>query len=57
MLNKKQIKLRNDLDLILDAITQGLRAKIGHPQMKDVKFKQPGEMFDSIIDIAKAYRI
>jgi len=53
ILNKKETKLREDLDIVLNAISQGFREKIRHPQEKDKQFKNSRIMIDKIIKIAK----
>lgn len=55
-LSESQIALRESLDLLLDAITQGIRAKTDNPQQKGIKFKSPAEMFDELVKIAESYK-
>ena len=55
VLNEKEIKLREDLDIVLDSITQGFREKIGNPQEKDMKFRNSAIMLDRIIEVTKSH--
>ena len=56
-LSKEEINLRKDLDIILDAVSQGLRAKIGDPQKKAIKFRRPDILFDKLVLSAKMFLI
>lgn len=57
VLNNNEIILRKDLDILLDALSQGFRAKIGYPQDKEIKFNKPSTMLDELIKVAKKYMI
>lgn len=55
VLNEKEVKLREELDTLLDAITQGFREKIGNPQKKELKFKDSAIMLDKMIKITETH--
>lgn len=55
VLNKREIELREDLDILFDCITQGFREKIRNPQEKNIKFKDSAIMLDRIIEITKSH--
>ncbi len=52
---EKEKNIQNDLDLLLDALTQGLRSKINMPQTKDVIFSNPDLLFDELVNISKKH--
>jgi hypothetical protein len=56
-ISEQEADLREKFDLILDAITQGARAKAGNPQKKDIKFANPDIMFDEIIHTIQKYQL
>ncbi|HPI89402.1 MAG TPA: HNH endonuclease [Spirochaetota bacterium] len=55
VLTEENIKLRNDVDTLLNALSEGIRIKINKPQIKDVKFDNAGQMFDELVSICKKY--
>ena len=56
-LTKEEIELRENLNEILFALSEGIRSKVGNPQKRDIKFIKPGKMFDEIVETIYKYKI
>lgn len=56
MLTKEEIQLRDNFNILLDALSQGIRAKLNDPQEKDVQFRDCSQMFDDLLSVAKKYK-
>ena len=55
LLDKKEAEIRADFDLLLNALSQGVRAKLGDEQKKDVVFDSPTKLFDELIITARKF--
>ena len=56
-INNQQTEIFDHLNMLLDALTQGLRSKIESPQKKNIKFNNPNDMFDELVSVAERYLI
>jgi len=57
VITEEETRIINDVNILLNAITQGFRAKIDMPQEKNVIFRDCGDMFDELIRTANRYLI
>ena len=56
-ITKEEKRIIDDVNILLNAITQGFRAKIDMPQEKNVMFRDCGDMFNELIRTANRYLI
>lgn len=56
-ITEEETRIMDDVNILLNAITQGLRAKIDMPQEKNVMFRNCGDMFDDLRRTANKYLI
>lgn len=54
--SKRDEKILDDLDVILFALCEGIRKKLGMEQEKDIKFINQDQMFQGILDIVEKYK-
>lgn len=50
-------ELITELKILLDALKESIRDKIGSPQTKNVQFKTPSIMFHELIKVVEKYKI
>ena len=50
-------EVRRGLNLIIDAVTHGVKAKIGTNPSHDIKYNSPDMMFDEIVEVIKRHKI
>lgn len=50
-------EIRRELNLIIDGVTHGVKSKIGKNPVIEIKFKDPGRMFDEIVEIIKKHKL
>lgn len=50
-------EIRRELNLIIDGVTHGVKSKIGKNPVSEIKFKDPGRMFDEIVEIIKKHKL
>lgn len=49
--------VRRSLNLIIDGVTQGVKAKIGTNPVHDIKYNSPDKMFDEIVEVINRHKI
>ena len=49
--------VRRSLNLVIDAVTQGVKAKIGSNPPQEIKYNSPDKMFDEIIAVINRHKI
>jgi len=49
--------VRKDLNLIIDAVTHGVKDKIGKNPTIEINYNNPGKMFDEIVEVIKKHKL
>jgi hypothetical protein len=49
--------VRRSLNLIIDGVTQGVKAKIGTNPVHEIKYNAPEKMFDEIVEVINRHKI
>lgn len=49
--------VRRSLNLIIDGVTQGVKAKIGTNPAHEIKYNSPDKMFDEIVEVINRHKI
>lgn len=50
-------EVRRELNLIIDAVTHGIRSKLGSNSTDEMKYNNPEKMFDEIVKVINNYKI
>jgi len=57
VLTQEEMALIRNFNLLLDALSQGIRTKLGNPQEKEIKFRDCSAMFDDLLKTAQKHLI
>ena len=57
VLTHEELALISNVNLLLDALSQGIRTKLGNPQKNKIKFRDCSAMFDDLLKTAQKYLI
>lgn len=49
--------VRKDLNLIIDAVTHGVKDKIGKNPSIEISYNSPAKMFDEIVEVIKKHKL
>lgn len=49
--------VRRNLNLIIDGVTQGVKAKTGTNPALEIKYNSPDKMFDEIVEVINRHKI
>jgi len=49
--------VRKGLNLIIDGVTHGIKSKISVNPVDEIKYNNPGQMFDEIIEVINKHKI
>lgn len=49
--------VRRDLNLIIDAVTQGVKSKTGKTPVDAVRYHSPEKMFDEIVEVIRKHSV
>jgi len=50
-------EVRRDLNLIIDAVTEGVKSKVSKNPMIEIKYNEPVKMLDEIVQVIKKHKL